>query len=144
MRIGRLLCWFGIVLLCGCEGLSLEVGIPVPHGPAPAPGGETSTEPRPSGRYGHLPQRMSFSPKTSCELKTGCYFGDFVLGAVQLRVKGLGVDQTVIEGNLVLQTQCVVSNLTVTGDVIFEGHQAQLENVEFFGRIIDHGSQNRY
>ena len=55
-----------------------------------------------------------------------------------------GVDQTVIQGNLVLQTQCVVSNLTVQGDVIFEGHQAQLDNVEFFGRIVDRGSQNRY
>jgi hypothetical protein len=145
MRIVALVSCLGFASLCGCEGLSLEVGVPLPPHTGPAPGGETSPgEPCPPGPYSHLPQRQSYSPKSSVELKPGCYHGDFVLGAVQLRVKGAGVDQTVIHGNLVLQTQCVVSNLTVQGDVIFEGHQAQLENVEFFGRIVDRGSQNRY
>ena len=101
-------------------------------------------EPAPAGPYSHLPQRTSFSPKSDVELKQGCYVGDFVLGRVQLEVTGAGIDETVIDGNLVLQTQCVVSNLTVTGDVIFEGHQGKLENVDFYGRIIDKGTQNRY
>jgi hypothetical protein len=42
----------------------------------------------------------------------------------QIEVSGAGIDRTVIHGNLVVQSRCVVSNLTVTGDVIFEGNQA--------------------
>jgi hypothetical protein len=97
-----------------------------------------------AGKYAHLPQRQSFCPKTSVDLKEGCYEGDFVLGSSQIKVCGAGVGKTVIHGNLVLQTQCTVSNLTVTGDVIFEGHQAELKDADFFGRIIDNGMQNRY
>lgn len=133
-----------LLLLCGCNGVTLDVGT----GPVPLPGPGRHPErrgpvagPRP---YGHLPQRQSFSPKTDVDLKAGCYAGDFVLGSSQIRVCGAGVGKTVIHGNLVLQTQCVVSNLTVTGDVIFEGHQAELVDSDFFGRVIDHGSQNRY
>jgi hypothetical protein len=99
---------------------------------------------QPASPYGHLPQRTSFSPKSSVELKEGCYVGDFTLGSSQIRVTGAGMGKTVIHGNLVLKTQCKVSKLTVTGDVIFEGHQAELVDADFFGRVIDNGMQNRY
>jgi hypothetical protein len=112
--------------------------------PPPAPGPETQAPAPAPGPYAHLPQRSSFTTKSDTELKAGCYVGDFVLGRVQLRVKGAGVGKTVIDGNLVLDTQCVVSNLTVTGDVIFKGNQGSLENVDFLGRVHDHGAQNRY
>jgi hypothetical protein len=91
-----------------------------------------------------MQQRKSFSPKSNVQLKEACYVGDFVLGRVQLKVGGAGIDKTVIHGNLVLKTQCVVSNLTVTGDVIFEGNQGKLVDVDFHGQIIDRGVQNRY
>jgi hypothetical protein len=118
-----------------------------PHqAPPPAPHGEThAPAPAPApGPYAHLPQRTSFTTKSDTELKPGCYAGDFVLGRVQLRVKGAGCEQTVIDGNLVLDTQCEVCNLTVLGDVVFKGNQASLKNVDFRGRVIDHGVQNRY
>jgi hypothetical protein len=128
--------------LCACSGLTVDVG----SGPDsfPRPGESRPRDPGPGGRYSRLPRRASFSPRTSVELREGCYVGDFVLGRSQIRVQGAGVDKTVIHGNLVLQTQCTVSNLTVLGDVIFEGDQAELEHAEFFGRIIDKGVQNRY
>lgn len=116
--------------------------------PPSAPHGETrapAPAPAPArGPYAHLPQRTSFTTKSDTELKPGCYAGDFVLGRVQLRVKGAGCEQTVIDGNLVLDTQCEVSNMTVLGDVIFNGNQGSLQNVDFRGRVIDHGVQNRY
>ncbi|MCI0630938.1 MAG: hypothetical protein L0Y44_09840 [Phycisphaerales bacterium] len=117
-----------------------------PYGHQPPPPAECPPEfvPPPPKPYAHLPQRTSFSPKASVELKEGCYEGDFVLGSSQIRISGAGVGKTVIHGNLVVQTQCVVSKLTVTGDVIFEGHQAELVDSDFFGEIIDKGTQNRY
>jgi hypothetical protein len=99
---------------------------------------------RAPGRWDHLPQRTSFSPRSNVELKEGLYDGDFELGSVQIRVTGAGVGKTVIDGDLIIQTQCVVSNLTITGNVIFEGHQAQLVDCDFYGKIIDKGMQNRY
>ncbi len=45
---------------------------------------------------------------SSVELKEGCYVGDFALGRSQIKVSGAGVAKTVIHGDLVLQTQCVV------------------------------------
>ncbi len=134
--------------LWGCNGVTLDVGSRLPGpAPLPEPGGRPDrTRPtRPgSDRFGHLPQRQSFCAKSDVQLKEGCYAGDFVLGSAQIEVTGAGVDKTVIHGNLVLQTQCTVSNLTVTGDVIFEGNQAELIDADFFGRVIDKGVQNRY
>ena len=127
---------FALVLV-GCGSLTINV-------PDLNPPAEPPTADEPAGPYDHLQRRTSFSPKSNVQLKEGCYVGDFVLGRSQLKVAGVGVEKTVIDGNLVLQTQCRVSNLTVTGDVIFEGHQAQLENVDFLGRIVDKGLQNRY
>ena len=138
-------------------GASCEVLIHPPHPrvviTAPAPSGEPRP-PRvphppqppqpPAGPYSHLPQRQSYSPKSDVELKAGCYEGDFVLGRSQLRITGAGADQTIIHGNLVVQTQCEVSNLTVTGNIVFKGNQAKLIDVDFFGQIQDHGLQNRY
>ena len=54
----------------------------------------------------------------------------------------LRIDKTVIDGNLVVKTQCKVSNLTVTGDVIFEGNQGKLIDVDFHGQIIDRGESS--
>ena len=120
---------------------------PVPPPPPPAPGGEPRPHhepPQPSNPYAHLPQRQSYSPMSSVELKVGCYHGDFVLGRSQLKVCGAGVDQTIIHGNLVVQTQCEISNLTVTGNIVFKGNQARLVDVDFYGQIQDHGLQTRY
>jgi hypothetical protein len=127
-----------LALFAGCELLHPPQGSTTE--PAPAPGGETA----PAHPYAHMPQRQSFKTMANVELKAGCYNGDFVCGRSQLRVKGAGVDQTVIHGNLVLQTQCEVSGVTVTGDVIFEGHQAKLLDSDFYGQVVDHGMQNRY
>lgn len=136
---------FTIALLClGASCHLLHDHKDHDDAPPPAPGPETHAPAPAPGPYAHLPQRSSFTTKSDTELKPGCYNGDFVLGRVQLRVKGAGVGQTVIDGNLVLDTQCVVSNLTVTGDVIFKGNQGTLENVDFLGRVHDHGVQNRY
>lgn len=150
-RFRGLLALVPLVLLCGCRGFTfgVEAGFPdyeplpppPPHEPAP---GGYPPPPTPANPYSHLPQRMSFSPKSSVQLKEGCYEGDFVLGRSQIEVTGAGIDKTVIHGNLVLQTQCEVSNLTVSGDVIFEGHQAKFVDADFYGRIIDKGSQNTY
>jgi len=140
--------WLAALALLGsCGGLTIN--LPGPKRPQPAPPAPMDEpapieDPIPVGPYAHLPQRTSFSPMSDVELKKGCYVGDFVLGRAQLDVTGAGLGETVIDGNLVLQTQCEVSNLTVTGDVIFQGHQAVLDNIDFFGRIIDKGTQNRY
>jgi hypothetical protein len=136
------------MLPCGCSSFTLDAGA-TDLSPSHNPSSQSTECAMPvesvaAGPYAHLPQRASFSPKSSVELKEGCYAGDFVLGSSQIKVSGAGVDKTVIHGNLVLQTQCVVSNLTVTGDVIFEGHQAQLVNVDFYGRVVDEGMQNKY
>ena len=139
--MNRLVCLVALVLLCGCKGITIQVPDPGYAGPEPT---ATPTHQPPPGPYAHMQQRQSFSPKTSVQLKESCYVGNFVLGRSQIKVTGAGVGKTVIDGNLVLQTQCVVSNLTVTGDVIFEGHQAKLENVDFFGQVIDKGVQNKY
>lgn len=158
------LCCLLVPAVLAIAGCTFDVGprpLPDPdERPAPPPSGPPAPRPaskpppkkgpplktghRVPGKYGHLPQRMSFSPKASVQLKEGCYSGDFVLGSSQIRVTGAGVGKTVIHGNLVIQTQCVVSNVTVLGDVIFEGHQAELVDSDFFGRIIDNGMQNRY
>ena len=139
-RTFRLLTVATLTLFAGCELLQ-----PPQAGgntePAPAPSGETAPEPHP---YAHLPQRQSFKTMASVELKAGCYNGDFACGRSQLQVTGAGVDQTIIHGNLILQTQCVVTGVTVTGDVIFEGHQAKLIDSDFYGQVVDHGMQNRY
>lgn len=137
------------LLLGGCNGFTIDVGSdeePRPGpGRLPEPDGRPDRPRRPvSGPYAHLPQRRSFSPKANVELKEGCYAGDFVLGRSQISVKGAGIGKTVIHGNLVLQTQCEVSCLTVLGDVIFEGNQGELVDADFFGRIIDKGVQNTY
>lgn len=129
-------------LCTSCELLLRESHPPAPQQP-PTPGGETSPTP-PPGPYAHMTQRSSFTTKASVTLKPGCYNGDFVLGQAQLEVRGAGVGQTVIQGNLVVMTQCTVSNLTVTGDVIFKGNQGKLVDVDFLGRIDDRGVQNRY
>jgi len=147
-----------LVLLTGCKGVTV-VGSGYPE-PLPPPAGETGRYPdaQPSQQPGHYPdrrshrhdpyahmvKRQSYTTMASTELKEGCYVGNFKLGRVQLRVNGQGLDKTVINGDLVLQTQCKVSDLTVTGNVIFEGHQAELSNVDFYGQVIDKGSQNRY
>jgi len=118
--------------------------VPVP-GPAPVPVPRHEPQPeKPHNPYAHLPQRTSFTTKADTQLKEGCYVGDFVLGRSQIDVSGVGVGKTVIQGNLILKTQCTVSNVTVTGNVIFEGHQAKLIDSDFFGEIIDKGSQNKY
>lgn len=133
-----------LVLFCGCKGFSLGVIVPLPPRAPRSPEPEVIVVSPVPEAYRHLPQRTSFRAMSSTELETGCYVGDFVLGNSQLRITGAGLEETVIHGNLVLQTQCKVSHLTVTGDVIFEGHQAELDDVDFYGRIVDQGSQNRY
>jgi hypothetical protein len=136
-----------LVVFAGCEGVTVDVGMPgelPPPAGKPGPSSGPNTGPGHHDPYGHMPRRTSYSPMSSVQLKEGCYVGDFVLGRSQIDVAGAGIDRTVIDGNLVLKTQCEVSNLTVTGDVIFEGHQAKLIDVDFYGRIIDKGMQNNY
>jgi hypothetical protein len=128
-----------VLLFCGCKSLFIDVSEPTSPGEEPA-----TVREAPPGPYSHLQQRKSFSPKSDVQLKEACYVGDFVLGRVQLEVSGVGIDKTVIHGNLVVKTQCRVSNLTVTGNVIFEGNQARLKDVDFHGEIIDKGVQNQY
>lgn len=138
--MNRLACLIGLVLLfCGCKSLFIDVSGPTSPGEEP-----TTVREAPPGPYSHLQQRKSFSPKSDVQLKEACYVGDFVLGRAQLEVSGVGIDKTVIDGNLVVKTQCRVSNLTVTGNVVFEGNQAKLNDVDFHGEIIDKGVQNKY
>ena len=135
------------LLLCGsCELVikATDPRRPRPVPTPPAPGGETEPHQPPAGPYAHLPQRASFTTKADTQLRVGCYHGDFVCGRAQLEVAGSGIDKTVIDGNLLVATQCEISNLTVTGDVVFQGNQARLVDVDFYGQIIDKGLQNRY
>lgn len=163
MRTIRFTCLLGLLLLGACRGFTVHVPVephPRPHPrrlpPPPDPDCEDPQpiprrvprhkhpRKRPHDPYSHLPRRRSYCARSHVTLKDGCYYGDFELGRVQLRVKGCGVGQTVIHGNLIVRTQCVVSNLTVTGNVIFLGNQARLKNVDFYGKVIDKGVQNRY
>ena len=143
----RLLTLTTLAAFAGCE--LLDQARTGSHQPTPAPSGETAPPPAPApapapNPYAHLPQRQSYTTMANVELKAGCYQGDFTCGRAQLRVKGAGVGQTVIHGNLILQTQCEVAGVTVTGNVIFEGNQARLVDSDFFGQVVDRGVQNRY
>ena len=54
-----------------------------------------------------------------------------------------GVGRAVGGGNLIVGSQCSVTGLTVTGDVIFSGNNAFV-SVQCFGQVLDYGMQNRY
>ena len=73
----------------------------------------------------------------------GRFVGNLVLDQKRTSLIGSGVGQTVIDGNLIIGSQCSVTGLTVTGDVIFSGNNAFV-SVQCFGQVLDYGMQNRY
>lgn len=129
------------------RGPSLNVNVPEGRSRVaddePAPAAEPAPRPIPAA-YAHLPERRSFSAKDSVKLQPGFYRGDFTVGH-GITVEGSGKDQTVIEGRLIFaKGQAEAKNLTILGDVVFNGSQNDLESSDFRGAIQDNGQQNSY
>jgi len=77
------------------------------------------------------------------KLAAGRYVGNLVLENNRSSVQGSGDADTVIDGNLIVGSQCTVTGLTVTGDVIFTGNNARVK-VDCRGQVLDYGMQNRH
>jgi len=95
--------------------------------------------------YAGLVQRASFAAKNSVKLPPGLYQGTFTVVGMSVTVEGSGRDQTVIDGDLVIQSPFnKVKGLTVLGKVVIQGSQNALSDVDYRGGIEDRGSMNTY
>lgn len=101
--------------------------------------------PQPPDPYAGLVQRASFAAKTSVKLMPGLYRGTFTVAGTNVTVEGSGRDQTIIDGDLVIQRAFnKVRGLTVLGKVVILGNQNQVSDVDYRGGIEDKGLMNKY
>jgi hypothetical protein len=101
--------------------------------------------PQPPNPYAGLVQRASFAAKTSVKLMPGLYKGTFTVAGMDVTVEGSGRDQTIIDGDLVIQSAFnKVRGLTVLGKVVILGNQNQVSDVDYRGGIQDKGLMNKY
>jgi len=112
-------------------------------GLAPAPAGEIVG--RPSRPFADLPTlaALSIVDGGNQAVERGRFVGNLEVRQRLTRVVGKGFGQTVIDGNLIVGSQCRVAGLTVTGDVLFAGNNAYVD-VECLGQVIDYGLHNRH
>jgi hypothetical protein len=113
---------------------------------APTPWGEVAlsnltTGQRFAGLEAFDAESLVLSQTTTLGL--GRYVGDLVLDQDRMVLRGSGAGQTVIDGNLTLGNRCVVTGLTVTGDVFFVGNNARVR-VESVGQFLDYGVNNSH
>jgi len=109
----------------------------------PAPAGETAANA--GQRFARLRQldAASIPVRGASAIGPGRYVGNLELKERHAIVQGAGFGETVIEGNLIVGSQCRVTGLTVTGDVLFSGNNA-FSDVECLGQVIDYGVQNQH
>jgi hypothetical protein len=101
--------------------------------------------PQPPSPWAGLVQRASFAAKTSVKLMPGLYKGTFTVAGTDVTVEGSGRDQTIIDGDLVIQSAFnKVRGLTVLGKVVILGNQNQVSDVDYRGGIQDKGLMNKY
>lgn len=113
---------------------------------APAPSGEVAltTSSVPS-QFAHLPT-FDAPPVViggKATVRGGRFVGDLVLDENRSKVTGAGPGLTIIDGNLIVASQCSVVGLTVTGDVIFRGNNSRVF-VGCLGQVLDYGMQNQH
>ncbi len=95
--------------------------------------------------YGGLVERSSFEARASVKLQPGVYRGNFTVAGSSLTVEGAGRDQTIIDGNLIINGAfSTVKNLTVLGKIVIQGSQNQVRDVDYRAGIEDKGLLNRY
>lgn len=117
----------------------------------PAPSGETAaapqqSEPMPAGETtlsdGRLASRdVQITGVT--DLPAGHYQGDLVLDEAKTVLTGAGADETVVDGDLYVASQCRVQGLTVNGNIVFTGNGATT-TVVCTGEVLDYGIGNRH
>lgn len=101
--------------------------------------------PQPPSPWAGLVQRSSFAARTSVKLMPGLYKGTFTVAGMDVTVEGSGRDQTIIDGDLVIQSAFnKVRGLTVLGKVVILGNQNQVSDVDYRGGIQDKGLMNKY
>lgn len=99
----------------------------------------------PPGPYAGLVERASFEARGSVRLQPGVYRGTFTVAGSSLVIEGAGRDQTVIDGDLVINNAFnTVRGLTVLGKVVIRGSQNRLGDVDYRGGIEDKGLMNKY
>lgn len=123
----------------GSTGMTMEPAPMSASEAAPAPGGEMA----PAAEAAAGAMLTENAVREDGTMPPGRFEGDLVLEVKKQRVIGAGAGETIIDGDLILTSQCDVSGMTVTGDVIFTGHNAQAF-VEYLGQVLDYGVQNRF
>ncbi len=99
----------------------------------------------PPGPYAGLVERASFEAMSSVRLQPGVYRGTFTVAGSSLVIEGAGRDQTVIDGDLVINNAFnTVKSLTVLGRVVIRGSQNRLGDVDYRGGVEDKGMMNKY
>lgn len=88
-------------------------------------------------------KQLPATVKADLQLAAGRYAGSLVLDEVRVEVLGAGEGLTVIEGDLVVASQCRVRGLTVLGDVVFSGNNARVW-AECEGELLDYGHYNQF
>tara|TARA_R110002072_G_scaffold241027_1_gene399535 strand:+ start:86992 stop:87507 length:516 start_codon:yes stop_codon:yes gene_type:complete len=113
---------------------------------APAPAGETApATPAVPSQFAHLEtfDVSSVVVGRATKVGEGRFVGNLELDQTRLKVTGAGAGMTIIDGNLIVGSQCSVVGLTVTGDVIFRGNNSSAY-VDCLGQVLDYGMQNRH
>jgi len=112
-------------------------------GISPAPAGETAGNAK--SQFAHLRtfDAALIGVTGDNQVGAGRFVGSLVLEQKRATVKGAGFGQTVIDGDLIVGSQCKVTGVTVTGDVIFTGNNARVF-VECLGQVLDYGTHNRH
>jgi hypothetical protein len=123
-----------------------STAVRLPAGVAPAPSGEVALTPTVvSSQFAHLPT-FDAPPVLvggNATVLGGRFVGDLVLDQNRSKVTGAGPGLTIIDGNLIVASQCSVVGLTVTGDVIFRGNNSRVF-VDCLGQVLDYGMRNQH
>ncbi|MEZ6038775.1 MAG: hypothetical protein R3F29_14940 [Planctomycetota bacterium] len=133
MKLHQVWASVGLFALCTACG-SVTEAAPAPELEfAPAPMGETAPVATPA---------IELQQETT--LDSGTFVGDVWLEQPRMELRGSGIDETVLDGNLTVTDRCLVQNLTVTGDLIFAGNNARAIGVRCLGQVLDYGVCNRH
>ena len=73
------------------------------------------------------------------------YFGDLVIDANRVTVRGRGTGRTVISGSVFVDgNSAVITGLTVNGDVTINSNNNDLSGARIRGRVRNNGRNNRW